>query len=135
MTATMQHPAFHAAHRVAPLPESAEDATTSTWTRHYAALAFAAHAAFYDAMKTPSPELDTLITIAVTATAAARSIGGPPDIGEELWNLTPELGALNGEYEHWLIETLDNLGVNPADIDPRYNGADFRSPRAKEATA
>ncbi len=133
MTATMEHPAFAAAERLAPLPDSRENATIFAWTRHYAGLALAAHAAFYDASETPGPELGWLMTLAVSATAAARAVSSPlAGVGQELWDLTPELGALNGEYEEWLVETLDNLGVNPADIDPRYNADDFRSPRTPE---
>jgi hypothetical protein len=129
MTVTMEHPAFTAAHRLAPLPAEREDATILAWTRHYAGLALAAHAAFYDASETPGPELGWLSTIAGTATAAARAVSDRGmAVGGALWDLTPELGALNHEYEEWLVEVLDNLGVNPADIDPRYHAADFRSP-------
>jgi hypothetical protein len=130
------HPAFAVAERLAPEPVSREAATTATWTRHYAALALAAHAAFNTAMRTvprnpepgSRPDLGYLITVAVSSTAAAVALTATPDeVAHALWDFTPEAGALNGEYEEWLAGTLDNLGVNPADIDPRYNGDDFRS--------
>lgn len=136
------HPAFTAAERLAPEPVSRDAAAAETWTRHYAALALAAHTAFHAATRTigrnpepgSRPDLGYLITIAVASTAAAVALTATPDeVAYALWDFTPEAGALNGEYEQWLVETLDNLGVNPADIDPRYNGDDFRSPRAAKA--
>lgn len=138
------HLAFFAAERLAPEPASRETATVEVWTRHYAALAMAAHAAFDAAVHTvPSnpepgsrPDIGYLITIAVASTATAVALTAPSDeVAQALWDFTPEAGALNGEYVEWLAETLDQLGINPADLYPAFNGADFRSPRAEAATA
>lgn len=137
------HPAFFTAERLAPEPASRETATVEAWTRHYAALALAAHSAFDAATHTvPSnpepgsrPDIGYLITIAVASTAAACALNHSATVAHDLWDLTPEAGALNGEYVDWLAETLDLLGVNPADLYPAFNGADFRSPRAEEATS
>lgn len=104
------------------------------WARHFAALGLAAHAAFRDQMPTiprnpvmgSRPELGPLILLAVSATAAACALLTPAEqVADKLWNLTPELGALNGEYEYWLAKTLASLGVNPADLYPWFNSADF----------
>lgn len=142
MTDHETHPAFAAAERLAPEPTSRETATAETWTQHYAALALAAHAAFDAATRTiPSdpepgsrPDLGYLITIAVASTATAVALTATPDeVAHALWDFTPEAGALNGEYVQWLADTLDELGVNPADLYPAFNGADFRSPRAEAA--
>lgn len=130
------HPAFAVAERLAPEPVTRDAATVETWTRHYAALALAAHAAFHSAIRTvprnpepgSRPDVGYLITIATASTAAAVALTATPgEVAHALWDFTPEAGALNGEYEEWLVTSLDELGINPADIDPRYNGADFRS--------
>jgi hypothetical protein len=140
MTDTI-HPAFAAAERLAPEPASRDTATVEAWTRHYAALALAAHSAFDAALRTvprdpepgSRPDIGYLIAIAVASTATAVALTATPDeVAHALWDFTPEAGALNGEYVDWLAETLDGLGVNPADLYPAFNGADFRSPRADE---
>lgn len=127
------HNAFAAAERLAPLPETREEATTEVWLKHYAALAMAAHAAFRDAISgprqtEPRPELGYLMEIATSATAAAVALSTPVSGAPGLiWDLAPELGALNGEYVDWLAILLDNLGINPADIERHYEAADFNS--------
>lgn len=130
------HPAFTAAERLAPAPQRRDDATRDQWIRVHAANALAAHAAFRDAIETlpPNPErgsrpdLGYLMLIATSATAAALVlVVQDGDIGRHLWDLTPEAGALNGEYIDWLAETLDAVGINPADIDPTFEAAYFRS--------
>src|SRR5205085_7809750 len=76
---TTRHPAFDVAKRVAPRPQTIDDATAERWTRHHAALALAAYAAFHDALSTlsPTPEpgsrpgLWYLCQTAVASTAAA----------------------------------------------------------------
>lgn len=128
---------FVTAERVAPLPND-PDASREEWARHYAATALAAHVAFLAVLKTvperpepgSRPTLGHMAAIMTSAAAAACAlVTAPEKVARWLWNLTPELGALNGEYIDWLAETLDNFGVNPADIDPAFNPADFRSPR------
>lgn len=126
---------FERAHVLAPQPD--EDGTVDDWVRHYAAEALAAHAVFRSMLPSVShnpvpgsrPELGYVIHQAHAATAAAVALTTPTDqVARKLWDLTPEAGALNGEYLEWLEDTLDGLGINPGDIDPAYNTADFRSP-------
>lgn len=141
------HPAFLAAERLTPDPKTRDDATVEYWIRKYAALGLAAHTAFRDALDTlePKPEpgsrpdLGHLSAIATSATAAAVALTGHivgatgTAIDGELWDLTPELGALNGEYYDWLTETLDAMGINPADIDHHLDATDFESRSGGEA--
>ncbi len=67
--------------------------------------------------------------------AAVARLNDRETAAEVIWNLTPELGALNGEWEEWLVDTLDEHGINPADIDPDYEAADFNSPSVRQVTA
>jgi hypothetical protein len=135
------HPAFDAAERLAPQPETREEATTEAWLRHYAAQAMAAHAAFRDALPPmwPSPDMESrpelgyLVTIGVASTTAAIALSTrPADVAGLIWDLTPEAGALNGEYVDWLADLLDHHGINPADIERHYNAADFNSVSRRE---
>jgi hypothetical protein len=126
--------AFAAADRLAPVPETREEATAEVWLRHYAAQAMAAHAEFRSALPSidsppaSRPELGYLVTIAVASTVAAVALSTPPATAASLiWDLTPEAGALNGEYVDWLADLLDHLGINPADIDHHFEAADFNS--------
>lgn len=128
------HPAFAAAERLAPVPYDRDKATHEAWLRHYVALGLAAHVAFVDALPPlgskpepgSCPDLGYLVTIATSATAAAVALDTPAEsVAEELWELTPEAGALNGEWEEWLTDRADDLGINPADIDHRLDAADF----------
>lgn len=114
---------------LAPCPATRDEATRDAWTRYHAALALAAHAAAHRLLGKDPVMFGTLTLVAVSATAAAIALTTTPDeVAGELWELTPECGALNGEWSAWLVETLDRLGVNPADVDPAYNPSDFRSP-------
>lgn len=123
---------LNVAEQLAPVPE--KDGTVDSWVKHYAALALAAYAAFQDSLERPGPELGYLSAIGTSATAAACALTVTPDAAaNELWSLTPEAGALNGEWEEWLTSTLDGLGINPADLHPAYTAADFRSPAASSA--
>lgn len=142
MTSNDPHAAFEAAERLAPVPATRSDATINAWVRHYAALSLAAFTTFHDALPATRgaepgsrPDLGYLVELGVAAMSAAFAFdtNGLPQPGM-LWDLTPEAGALNGEWEEWLAGTLDRLGINPADIDPRYEGDDFRSPRAGAVT-
>lgn len=134
----MTHPAFAAAERLGPVPVSREQATPEAWVRRYIALSMAAFTAFESEVRDirpgvpgSRPELGYLVTLAVSAMSAACALTvGRPAVAEELWWLTPEAGALNGEWEEWLTATLDEHGINPADIEPRYTAGDFRSPTA-----
>jgi len=135
-TATSPTDLLNNAERLAPTPDS-RDATVEDWIRSYAALGLAAHAAFRATLPSlrpggvrgSRPDLGYLITIAVSSTAAAVALDTPREaVTQELWALTPEAGALNGEYIDWLTDTLDRLGINPADLDPGFDAADFKSP-------
>jgi hypothetical protein len=117
---------------LAPCPTARDEATTKAWTRYHAALALAAHAAAHRLLGKDPVMFGALTLVAVSATAAAIALTTTPDeVARELWELTPECGALNGEWSAWLVETLDRLGVNPADVDPDYSAADFSSPSVK----
>jgi len=133
----MTHDPFEAAHRLAPVP--ARDGGREDWVRHYAAQALATYAVFTEALRTvprdpepgSRPDLGWLSMLGVAATAAAVVLTTvPEDVPHNLYDLNPDGGALNGEWEHFLVGRLDQLGVNPADIDPRYQATDFRSPTA-----
>lgn len=134
MTTRPLFPTLGAAEQVAPAPTSREAATREAWIRHYAAQALAAYAEFRDRIRTiepnpqpgSRPDLGVLSLIATTSTAAAVGLIYTEDYAPGLiWDLTPEAGALNGEWEDWLDDVLVRHGVNPADIDPHLNPADF----------
>ena len=75
------------------------------------------------------PDIGYLMQTAVAATAAAcAATWGGNQLAAELWDLTPEAGALNGEYVDWLAEQCDTCGINPADLYPWFTAADFNSP-------
>ncbi len=130
MTTSTETP-FKAAKRLAPQPES-RTAPVSDWARHFAAHALAAHAEFREQLfglpPNPGPgsrpELGYLSAMAISSTAAAAALM-TSDAPSLLWDLTPELGALNGEYVDWLADMLAGLGVNPAHIYRWYDEADF----------
>ncbi len=133
---------FTAAHRLAPVP--GEHATTDDWVRHYAAQALAAWTVFDRETRFlighptqgDRPEIGYLSMLGVAATSAAVALTAPKGLAPRLlWELTPEMGALNGEWEEWVTETLDRLGVNPADINDEYVAGDFRSPSRREEVA
>lgn len=120
--------------RLAPVPATRKEATTDAWVRHYAALSLAAFTVLDreggNLQPHPAegsrPDLGYLVGLGVAAMAAAFALhaGRAP---QSLWDHTPEAGALNGEWEEWVTGVLDELGVNPADINPEYNSGDFRS--------
>lgn len=126
------------AERLAPEPNSrAVLDGRDKWARHFAAQALAAHSEFRVAIRTVNkqtapgsrPDLGHLMAIATASTAAAVALTVPAEhVAGKIWDLTPEAGALNGEYIDWLAETLDRLGVNPADLHPWFDGADFTTP-------
>ena len=113
---------------IAPIPAT-RDAHVRDWIRHYAALGLGAYSAFQDLLADPelhsADTIGYLTLVGQTATAAAAALLDPRPWIQ--WDLTPEAGALNGEWEQWLTATLDDLGINPADLDDRYRPADFRS--------
>ncbi|MET0415812.1 MAG: hypothetical protein ABW022_07305 [Actinoplanes sp.] len=135
----MTNDPFSTAYRLAPVP--AVDGTTEDWVRHHAAQSFAAWAQFRLDARRPAGDrnvdLGLLASLGVASLHAAIALSsihrGP--IPQELYDLTPEAGALNGEWEEWLTDTLDRLGVNPADINNEYVAAAFRSPSRKSEVA
>lgn len=133
MTVTITETPFSAANRLAPRPSTREDAAAKhAWVRHYAAQALAAHATLQavagsaaSGTRKSRPDIGYLALLGQTSVAAAVAFLGPIDAPTQLWDLTPELGALNGEWEEWLTSVLVRHGVNPGHIDPAYNPADF----------
>lgn len=120
------------AHHLAPTPD--ENGTRDEWIRHYAAQALAAFAGFHTVTHEvrrgdDRPEIGYLAIIGHTSVAAVLGLDA---IGKHLtgllWEYTPEGGALNGEWEQYIVGVLDHQGINPADIDDRYRAGDFRSP-------
>lgn len=136
---TTNHDPFDTAHRLAPTPTRPDQATRANWIRHYAAQALAAHVAFHTALRTiprnpepnSRPDLGHLIAIAVASTTAAAALADPGNAPDLIWDLTPEAGALNGEYLDWLDDTLTVHGINPADIDPDLDRVGFTTAPAK----
>ncbi|WP_229401936.1 hypothetical protein [Micromonospora okii] len=118
---------------LAPQPDTRETATREAWVRHYAALALAAYAeqraGFRNLPRNPAPgsrpDLGRLGLIATSALTAAAALVDPDDAPALIWDLTPEAGALNGEWEDWLADTLVRHGINPAAVDPDLDPADF----------
>lgn len=126
---------FEVAETLAPLPE--RDAAPDQWARHFLALSFAAYADLYRTVRElprlprpgSRPDIGHLSVLGHTALAAAVALTHTEDsAGPAIWDLTPEAGALNGEWEEWLVKQLDLRGINPADINPAYEAGDFRSP-------
>ena len=136
-----EHP-INAAERIAPAPATRENATRAAWVRHYAAQALACWATFRAETRnlTPNPEpgsrpdIGYLALAAVSSTTAVAALTTANGVPELIWDLTPEAGALNGEYEDWLTDVLVRHGINPADIDPDYNADDFTAALAAEPT-
>ncbi|MFC3504828.1 hypothetical protein ACFOOK_28205 [Micromonospora krabiensis] len=134
---------LNTADRLAPAPETRDDATKHAWVRHYAAQALAALAVLnreYSNLP-PNPEpgsrpdIGYLSLLAQSSMAAAVAFLGPIDAPTLLWDLTPEAGALNGEWEEWLVEVLVRYGVNPGYIDPAYDPDDFTEALAAHAAS
>lgn len=135
MTDLTQVDPFAAADRLAPIPESRDAASNEAWSLHFAATALAAHVVFRETLRTvprgapgSRPDLGYLSMTAAAAIAAAAAFIPKDDTAGLVYDLMPGYGANNGEDIEWVSQLLDALGVNPADIDPRYNAADFRSP-------
>jgi hypothetical protein len=133
---TTEHKALQAASQIAPFPYEREAATRDAMVRHYAAQGLAAYADFADALTSlgpkpvagSRPDLGYLIGVATASTAAAIALDNPgPDAPDRVWGLTPEAGAFNGEWMEWLITRVDELGVNPADIDHHLDPSHFSS--------
>lgn len=125
---------FDAAAKVAPAPETREGANRETWVKYYAAVALAAYATFRAEIRTLTPrpapgsrpDLGYLMEAATSATAAAAALTDQTDYAPKLiWDLTPESGAFNGEWEEWLADVLVRRGINPGHIDPDLNPDDF----------
>lgn len=122
-----------AADRIAPAPTSRDGANRTTWVKHYAAQALALYATARAEFRTlqPNPEagsrpdLGYLMLAAVSSTTAVAALIDPADAPKLIWDLTPEAGALNGEWEEWLTDVLVRHGINPADVDPDLDPADL----------
>ncbi len=141
MTVDLAHNPFAVAEKLAPVPATRDEATTEAWVRHHAATGLAAFTEFHRASlagfgrREPGsrPDLGYLVGLGVAATHAAIALSEPAVTASgRLWDLTPEAGALNGEWEEWLADTLDRHDINPADINPAYATADFNSPSQTE---
>ncbi|MBM0275349.1 hypothetical protein [Micromonospora tarensis] len=125
---------FNTAEQHAPAPTTREGANRETWVKHYAAQALAAYAMFRAETRTlprnaepdSRPDLGYLILAAVSSTAVVAALTDQTDYAPKLiWDLTPEAGALNGEWEDWLTDVLVRRGINPGLIDPDVDPADF----------
>lgn len=140
-TIDIRNTPFEVAHRLAPVPN--ESGTTEDWIRFHAAQALAAWTVFDRDVKHllghPTqggrPEIGYLAGLGVASTHAAVTPACPDETPAILWQLTPEAGALNGELEGWIVDMLDRLGINPADINDQYVAADFRCPTRVEVAA
>lgn len=124
---------INTAERLAPAPTVREGANRTTWVKHYAAQALACWATFRAEIRNlrpnpqpgSRPDLGYLTLAAVASTTATAALINDPDTPALIWDLTPESGALNGEYEDWLADVLVRHGINPGDIDPDLDPADF----------
>ena len=117
------------ADELAPVPNA--DSTRDAWIRHYAAQAMAAHAAFRLSERTEpaGPHLGYLVSLGVAATAAVVAMETLEDhVAEALWKVTPEAGALNGEWIDFLADTLELHDISPADLYPWFEASDFTPP-------
>jgi hypothetical protein len=125
---------------LAPTPTSRGHATRGAWIRHYAAQALAANVTLrhtiHDLPANPQPgsrpDIGYLAALANAATAAAAALTAaspdPARAARLIYDLSPDAGALNGEWDDWLNETLVVYGINPADIDPDLSRDDFTGP-------
>jgi hypothetical protein len=119
------------AEALAPRPED-ECVAPEVWARYWIATGLAADTAFRWVLRQPSSPLRGermayLSLLAVAAMSAAVPLVDIENHRDLLWSLTPECGALNGEWSEWLTDALDGLGINPADIDPDLRATDFHS--------
>ncbi len=138
----MENNPFTAADRLAPHPATEQASTVEVWARHYAAQAVAANAYLRRVLHEKFtgdgevPDVGFIVGTATASTAVALALTTPRDeIGAELWSVSPELGALNGEWEDTMDDLLDRLGINPADIDPDLEPGDFTSPSVRAEAA
>ena len=115
------------AHELAPMPTS-PDAPHQDWTAHYAAIATAALAGFRLAERT-SPDLGYLIQIHISSSAAVilLSAENQADALAMISELLVDTGT-SEEMLTILTNILDAHGINPADLYPWFEAADFISP-------
>lgn len=117
------------AEELAPTPEDGED--PREWVRHFAAQAMAAYAAFRisERVEPAGPHLGYLALLGTAAMAASVSLEAPNETAARvIWELTPEAGALNGEWIDHLADTLEAHDINPADLYPWFEAKDFTAP-------
>jgi hypothetical protein len=117
------------AEELAPAPKLGAD--PAEWVRHFAAQALAAYAAFRISERTEpaGPHLGYLALLGTAAMAASVSLEAPSETAARvIWELTPEAGALNGEWIDHLADTLEAHGINPADLYPWFEAKDFTAP-------
>lgn len=125
MTDVQPYDLLNRADELAPVPDG-PSASSADWARHYAAQAMAAHAAFRVSEQT---DLGYLVMLGVAATAAVIALKeSPSDVPRLLWELSPEAGALNGEWIDYLADALEAHGINPADLYPWFDAKDFTAP-------
>lgn len=125
---TEPHELMNRAEELAPLPEVGAEPVQ--WVRHFAAEAMAANAAVRLLIGKGRPaELAYLSMLAHAAMAAAVALDAPAETAARvIWELTPEAGALNGEWVDHLADTLEAHDINPADLYPWFEAKDFTSP-------
>jgi len=118
------------AEQLAPVPEEVDAADPTEWVRHFAAQSMAANAAFRFLIGTSrAEELAYLSMLGVAATAASVALSAPGQTAARLiWELTPEAGALNGEWVDHLADVLAANDINPADLYPWFEADDFDAP-------
>ena len=118
------------AEQLAPVPDEPAAADPTEWLRHFAAQGMAANAAFRLLMGTErAEELAYLSMLGVAATAASVALSAPAETAARvIWELTPEAGALNGEWIDHLADVLAAQDINPADLYPWFEADDFDAP-------
>lgn len=133
----MTAPAARTSSNIAPQPKTEAEATTEAWLRHYAVRAQSLYAAYRVTMdaffKSPTGseeyhrlgrQMGTQVESALAhqmvayLLATTAALPGADERAQGIWDLTPELGALNGEWEDQLAGLLGGLGIDWDGISP-----------------